>query len=425
MLDGDDCPAADISIDAKGRMLFPGFVDTHVHFRDPGLEYKEDFASGSEAAACGGVTTVMCMPNTNPPIASLDAFALARSQGEKKSYVDFCLQASVTATNLSQARALWGVGPSSFEINLSDGGEGAGVERVDDDGLLLEIMSITAEIRAPLGMYTGSQGITSRAIERLRAGGRHDTRAHAQARPPVAEVVGIAKALELAREADAPVVFREVTTRRAFELLRRAKLDRPPASIAVEVTPHHMLVNDEVLDRLATVAQIVPPLRSELDRRASVAAVLEGTVDFVGTDHAPHAIHEKTDDAWASRNGTPGLDTGAAVLLDFAARGVWSYPDVCRLFATAPAIAFGFGGRKGVLSIGADADLALIDPERRRTVTPSLLKSKMKRCALEGVELSGWPILTILRGCVIMEDGKLTGPPRGKFLAGLGFAGRS
>jgi dihydroorotase len=420
ILDATDMPHADVSIDARERLLFPGIVDSHVHLRDPGLTYKEDFASGTEAAAIGGVTTVMCMPNTNPPIADAASFAAAREAGESKAHVDFCLQASVSAASLDKAADLWALGPSSFEINLSDGAEGAGTARMDDDAVLLETMSEMARIGAPLGMYTGSQAITAKLTEFARAKGLRGARDHADCRPPIAEALGVAKAVELGAEAGARLVFREVTTARAFATLFRAKQDRPQM-IHVEATPHHLLVNDEVIDRLGTVAQIIPPLRSERDRLGAVAALAGGTIDFIGSDHAPHAESEKTDDAFASRNGTPGLDTLAAAVMTLAASGALTYPDICRLLCAAPAAAFGFAGRKGTLAIGADADCVLIDPALRRVVTPDIIHSKMKRTALEGQTLSGWPVLTTLRGRVIADNGAMVHSGGGRFLPGPGL----
>lgn len=420
LLGPGDAPAADVVVQARGLLLFPGFVDAHVHLRDPGLTHKEDFASGTEAAACGGVTTVMCMPNTAPPIADTASFAAARAAGEAKARVDFCLQASLAAGNLAEAEALWAAGAISFEVNLSDGAEGAGVARLGDAGLLLETLRATARLGAVLGAYTGSQDITARLAARLQAEGRRDSRAHAAARPPIAEALGVAGVLELAREAEARVAFREVTTARAFALLRRARAERPPGSVLVEATPHHLLLTEVVLDRLGTIAQIIPPLRAEADRAGAMAALRDGCVDFIGSDHAPHAIGEKTDDAWASRNGTPGLDTLAAATLEMAARGLIGYPDVARLLAAAPAAAFGLA-TKGRLAAGADADLVLVDPAERRVVSPDMLHSRMKRCAFEGEALRGWPVLTVLRGGVVAERGRLSdAPPRGRFLPGAG-----
>jgi dihydroorotase (multifunctional complex type) len=420
ILDADDMPYADTTVDAGKRLLFPGFIDSHVHLRDPGLTYKEDFASGTEAAAIGGVTTVMCMPNTSPPISDPKSFLTARSAGEGKAHVDFCLQASVSEETAGSIDALWADGPSSFEINLSDGAEGAGTTRMDDEGALLETMHQMARIGAPLGMYTGSQMITARLVAEARMHGRRSARDHARARPPVAEATGVAKAIELAYAARAKVVFREVSTARAFQLLRRAKQDRPD-QISVEVTPHHLLLNDEVLDRLGTIAQIIPPIRGESDRLAAIAAVCDGTIDFIGSDHAPHAGYEKTDDAYASRNGTPGLDTLAAAMMSLAASGTVTYSDICRLLCAAPATTFGILGRKGTLSVGADADCVLIDPTLRRVVGPDMIHSKMKRCALEGQSLTGWPVLTVLRGGIIAENGNLIQRNGGRFLPGPGF----
>jgi len=419
ILDSNDMPRADIVIDARQRLLFPGFVDSHVHLRDPGLTHKEDFATGTTAAAIGGVTTVMCMPNTSPSITDAATLAAARAAGEARAHVDFCVQASLSAETLDKAAELWALGPSSFEINLSDGSEGGTTVRMDDDALLLETMREMARIGAPLGMYTGSQSLTVKLTALAREKGLKSARAHADCRPPIAEALGVAKAVELGAEAGARLVFREVSTARAFTTLRRAKQDRPNM-VHVEATPHHLLVNEEVIDRLGTIAQIIPPLRSERNRLAALAALADGTIDFIGSDHAPHAITEKTDDAFASRNGTPGLDTLAAALMTLAASGAMTYPDLCRLMCAAPAAAFGFAGRKGTLSVGADADCVLIDPDIRRVVSPDLIHSKMKRVALEGQTLSGWPVLTVLRGEVIAENGALVKRGGGRFLPGAG-----
>jgi dihydroorotase (multifunctional complex type) len=422
LLGAEDAPSADIAIDAKGLLLFPGFVDAHAHLRDPGLTHKEDFATGTTAAACGGVTTVLCMPNTSPPTTDIASLSGARAAAEGRVFVDIGLQASLAAGNLDQAESLWRAGAVSFEVNLSDGAEGAGVARLGDAGLLRETLRETARLGAVLGAYTGSQDITARLVAQLQAEGRRDARAHAAARPPIAEVLGIAGLLELAREAEARVCFREVTTARAFDLLRRARAERPAGAVLVEATPHHLLLTDAVLDSLGTVAQIIPPLRAEADRAGAMAALQAGVIDFIGSDHAPHAIAEKTGDAWASRNGTPGLDTLAAATLEMVARGLLTYPDVARLLAEAPARAFGLT-RKGRIAPGCDADLVLVDPTARRVVAPDMLHSKMKRCAFEGVALRGWPVLTVLRGIPVAQDGALLpGSPRGRVLDGAGAA---
>jgi dihydroorotase (multifunctional complex type) len=418
LIEGRDQLAADTIINAQERLLFAGFVDAHVHMRDPGLTHKEDFASGTRAAACGGVTTVMCMPNTNPPIADFAAFEAARSAGVGRAYVDFTLQGALGPGNLEELSALWAAGITSFETSLSDGGEGVRILRLDDDDVLLEALRKIADLDAMVGIYTGSQAITSALTTQLRALGRHSAKDHADARPPITEAIGIATLIEAMKETSAKVVFRQVCTRRGFALVRQAKRETLRGAIGVEVTPHNLHLNIDALDRVGAYGQIIPPLRSESDRLAAVEALMDGTVDFVGSDHAPHAVAEKEcESAWDARNGSPGLDTVVPALLDFACRGSISFSRVSEVLGAEPARLFGIGKRKGRLAVGADGDLVLVDPTVERTVTRQTIRSKTGRSVFEGTTLRGWPVLTVLRGQVIAEDGELIGNPSGRFLA--------
>lgn len=416
VLDGRERASAVTVIDAGGRLLFPGFIDAHVHMRDPGPTHKEDFASGTAAAACAGVTTVMCMPNTKPPVDSVQGFEAARAAGTGRSRVDFTLQAAVNRENVDALPALWAAGVSSFESLLSDAPE---ADRIDDPALLLDVLRRVAELRAVVGLYTGSQPIVSEAIERLRRSGRTDFRAFEEARPPVAEAMGIAAVVEAALATGARVVFRQVCTRRGFALLQQAKRAGAPGQFAVEVTPHHLHLDVGVLERMGGFAQMIPPLRPAADRDAAVAALAEGTVDFVGSDHAPHSVEEKLagGDPWTLPGGTPGLDTIGPALLDLACRGRIPFARVAACLGEAPARLFGLAGRKGSLQTGADGDLVLVDRDAERVVGPDLIRSKAGRSPFEGLRLRGWPVLTVLRGEVIAEGGKPVGEPLGRFVA--------
>ena len=409
---GEAPAAADIVIDARGLLLYPGFVDAHVHMRDPGATYKEDFRSGTRAAACGGVTTVMCMPNTSPPVTSPAGFAQARAAGEASSFVDFTLQAGVARDNLESLGDLWNAGATSFEALMSDAPEN---DRLDIDRYAAAAERVAA-LGAVIGVYAGQQLLLDRRLAELPAE-CVDFRTFAEAREPLAEAVGIATAIEICRATGARTVLRQVCTARGFALARRAKTDALP--LAVEATPHHLHLDAALLESLRGFAYMIPPLRSGADRRAAVAAMAEGTIDFVGSDHAPHSVAEKARDTPREvPGGTPGLDTIAAAVLDLAARGAISWPDVARLLAERPAELFGLAGRKGVLAPGADGDMALVDPELRRTVSAADIRSRAGRSPFEGVELTGWPVLTVLRGRVIAADGALTDEtPGGAFLA--------
>jgi len=413
-LRGSDRASADVVIDARGRLLFPGFVDAHVHMRDPGQSHKEDFGSGSIAAAVGGVTTVMCMPNTRPPLDSLVGFDQARQAGESRSFVDFALQAAVHPSNHHAMASLWDAGVVSFETMLADGPAG---EAYVNCALLLRMLAEVARLKAQVGVYAGNQAVIDASISRLRGAGRTDFPAFAESRPAISEALGLAVLIEVRHATGARVIARQVSTSRGFEILAPAKA-QAPASILIEVTPHHLHLDTSALTCLGAHAQMLPPLRSESDVAAAREAVASGVVDFIGSDHAPHAIAEKeTADPWSCPSGSPGLDTLAAAVLDLAAAGSITYAQVAMLLAERPAQAFGLDDRKGRIAVGLDGDLVLVDQDATLRVTPEVIRSRAQRSPFEGTTLRGRPVLTVLRGEVIAEDGKIVvNRPSGRLL---------
>ena len=228
----------------------------------------------------------------------------------------------------------------------------------------------------------------------------------------------MAIAIEAARATGARVVFRQASTKAGLELLRRAKSAPGGERLFVEATPHHLHLDDGVIDRLGPFAHMVPPLRSAEDRHAAVAALADGVIDVVGSDHAPHQETEKTGaEAWAVPGGTPGLDTIAAAVLDLACRGGMPFSRVAETLAATPARIFGVGHLKGDLAPGLDGDLVLVDIEAERTVTAEMIRSKAGRSVFEGATLRGWPVLTALRGEIVAEDGRpIERPPAGRFI---------
>jgi len=403
-LHGNDRASADVIIDARSRLLFPGFVDAHVHMRDPGQPQKEDFGSGSAAAAVGGITTVMCMPNTRPPIDSQSGFDHARKAGESRSFVDFALQAAVHPSNQQAMASLWDAGVVSFETMLADGPAG---EAYVDAARLLDMLAQAAALGARVGVFAGSQPVIDATLDRLRQAGRTDFPAFAESRPAISESLGLVQLIEARHATGAHVIARQVSTARGFEIVAAAKA-QAPASILIEVTPHHLHLDATALAQLGPFAQMLPPLRSKADVAAAQAAAASGVVDFVGSDHAPHALAEKdTADPWSCPSGTPGLDTLAPAVLDLAAGGIIAYAQVALLLAERPAQAFGLGDRKGRIDVGLDADVVLVDPEATLRVTPGVIRSRAGRSPFEGLILRGRTVLTVLRGEVIAEDGKI------------------
>ena len=418
VLDGDSAASADEVIDAQGKLLFPGFLDAHVHMRDPGFTHKEDFASGTAAAACGAITTVMCMPNSNPAVDSIKGFEAARAAGEAGAVVDFTLQGAIVPGNLDDLGELWATGISSFEALLADVPESV---LLDGDQALRALTKV-AELDAIVGVLSGANDIYVGHVERVRASGKDDYLSAARARPAVGEAAGLAALLEIVRATGARVALRQTSTVRGFELVRQAKADGLADRVSVELVPHYMVLEDEAVERLGPFAWMIPPLKSPADCAAAAAALADGTVDFIGTDHAPHAIEEKEGKSpWEAMPGTPGLDTAAASILDAACNGRISFTRVAEVLCANPARLFGLAGRKGDLVPGADGDLVLVDADAERTVSPEMIRSKAGRSPFEGTTLKGWPVLTVLRGRVIAENGALVSDAAGgRFVARQG-----
>lgn len=412
LVGADARPDAETVIDADGRLLFPGFIDAHVHMRDPGYPHKETFQTGTLAAACGGVTVVMCMPNTDPPADTVEGVEAMRAAGESASLVDFTIQAMVTKDNVGDIPALWDAGVTSFEALLSDAPASM---LLDGDGLVRAAEAVAA-CGGVMGVYTGEQSLVAAALDRL--SGRTDFAAFAEARAPLGEAMGLARLIEAARATGACIVARQVCTARGFAMIEAARRDDPTLAVAAEVTPHHLCLDTDAVDRHGPFALMVPPLRAPGDRRAACEALASGTADFVGSDHAPHAAEEKDQATpWAVPGGTPGLDTIVPAALDLAARGEIPWTRVAAVLSSQPARLFGIAHCKGNLAVGADGDLVLVDPDLARRVESATIRSRAGRSPFEGTTLTGWPVLTVLRGRAIAENGRYVGDgPGGRWL---------
>lgn len=413
------------TIDARHLLVLPGLVDPHVHMRDPGAPHKEDFASGTRAAAAGGITTVLCMPNVSPPVVDEAGFAASLAAAEEKALVDFGLQAGVGPGTVGAVAALWRRGVTSFELFLSDAPDDL---RLEGSGELLEALRAIQACGGIAGVFTGDQSLVAHAAARLRAAGRTDWGAPVEARPPLAEALGMARVFLLAREAGVRLYIRQVSTREGLHALREAKAERP-GEVFGEVTPHHLLLAPEALREHGAFAYMLPPLRAAEHLGALWEGLTSGTLDAIGSDHAPHAPAEKAaarDDPWKVPPGTPGLETTLPLLLDAASQGRIALPRLAEVCAEAPARIFGLYPRKGALALGSDADLVLVDPKRQTVVEGARLHTKARSSPFEGRRLRGAPVMTILRGRVIMEDGRIAeGAPAGQFVPGPGASPRS
>ena len=372
-------------IDADGKLLLPGMVDAHVHFREPGFPDKETWASGSRAAAGGGVTTVVDQPNTDPP--TIDGERVAEKQElAAESLVDFGINGGVTPDWCPDdllAEPLFALG----EVFLADStGE----------------MGIDADLFADAVQQATARGIPvtvhAEDADRFDASARErdDADAWSAFRTPEAERVAIERACEVGREAGAQLHIGHAST--------PAGIDRAAeAGMTCEVTPHHLLLSRDDLPELGTFGRMNPPLRSEQRREEVFERVADGTVDIVATDHAPHSRAEKSSSIWDAPSGVPGVETALPLLLAEAHEGRLSYERVRDLTAANPARVFDLP-RKGRVETGKDADLALFDPDTTREIRGEQLHSRADWTPFEGWT-GVFPEWTMVRGEMVYERG--------------------
>ena len=402
-------PAAQV-IDAGGRHVLPGLVDAHVHLRDPGFTHKEDFGSGTMAAAAGGVTTVMAIPNTDPPIATPAAFQAAVRAAEGKAAVDFALLAGVRIAE-PEGVAAFARSPA-IAFDLLEDPYRAGTKA------WLELFRRLREVRLPLCLYLNDEALREHCREALAARGFPAHQVWAGSTPGALEVLCMGRIIPLAAHFGVPVVLRSVTTAEGLAFARHMRRAYPRTRVMVETNPHYLFLTAEDLAAMGARAYMSPPLRPAGELSALWEAVHDGTVDYLGTDHAPHAPAEKASgDLFATPPGIIGLETMLPLLLTARAQGRLGITDIVRLCCEAPARAFGVYPEKGSIAVGADADLVVVDLAERWRIDAGRFYSRGDRGPFDGWEVTGRPHLTLVRGQVAMADGVVAPSGRGRLVA--------
>lgn len=389
---------ADKTIDLKGMIVLPGLIDVHVHFRDPGLTYKEDFHTGSSAAAAGGFTTVLDMPNTIPPTNTPKAFREKIKIGEKKSLVDFGMHAGVS--DPSNIKELAKLRPASFKIFM---------DLVDCD-FLMEAFSKINRV-APehiISLHAEDGTLVQQCTEMMKKEG-DDPELYALARPPQAEIEAVDLAISLARKYKQNVHFCHVSTKKSLPLINIAKNNG--LKVTSEITPHHLFLDSSYLKQFGNLAKTNPPLR-DAENRLNINYLSK--IDVIGTDHAPHTLKEKRENVWNAPPGIPGLETILPLLLTKVNQGKISLETVKRLLCENPAKIFNMQ-HKGFILEGMDADLVVVDLKKESVIDPDSFKSKAKYTPFECFKVCGIPVMTIVRGRKVMENGEIL-QNHGKFV---------
>jgi dihydroorotase len=386
-------------VDGAGKILLPGFVDLHTHLREPGREYAEDIETGSAAAALGGYTAVFAMANTDPVADSAVVTDHVWHRGQQVGLVDVHPVGAVTV-GLK--------GTQLTEMGLMAAGVGK-VRMFSDDGRCVDdplVMRRALEYASGLGVLIAQHAEEPRlTVDAVAHEGPNAARLGLTGWPRSAEESIVARDAILARDAGARVHICHASTAGTVELLRWAK--EQGISITAEVTPHHLLLDDALLESYDGRNRVNPPLREASDSLALRQALADGVIDCVATDHAPHADHEKMCEFAVARPGMLGLQTALSVVVETMVRpGLMNWRDVARVMSEAPAAIVGLPDHGRPLEVGEPANLVVVDPDATWTVTGADLASRSDNTPFEAMTLPAAVTLTVLRGKITARDGQ-------------------
>lgn len=393
-------PMAEATLSLKGLLVLPGLIDVHVHLRDEGKSYKEDFYSGTAAAAAGGITTVLDMPNNNPVTMSAETLKNRIEIATKKILVNVGFY-SEFPKNLKEIAEILREGAVAFKLFM---GEQLGGINIEDDEAIKEAFKILGQM-VPVAVHAEDKKTLKTAEKRLRNNGKNDIEAFLDAHSEEAELKAVERIIKFAKEAGATVHFCHISTEKSLKLVSEAKKAGLP--ITCEATPHHLFLSVEDLKRLGALALTVPPVRDKIHMEALWHGLKSEVVDIIASDHAPHLAAEKSASVvWDIKAGVSGLEATLPLLLTEVNRGIIGLADVVRLMAENPARIFRLRDR-GRLKEGNKADLVAVDLRREYSIDASKFYSKAKHSPFDGRVAQGKPVKTFVSGQLVMDEGEI------------------
>ncbi|WP_102349669.1 allantoinase AllB [Bacillus sp. Marseille-P3661] len=423
LLEGD---AKEVT-DAKGLYVLPGLIDVHVHSRDPGPTHKEDFYFSSMAAAAGGITTIFEMPNTTPPTNTVENFNNQVRNLSSKAHVDFGIWA-ISLGNLNiheieglhQAGAIgfkffWGyaINKETYQLVYNYSSDMEDIISPPDEGDIYYIFEEVAKTGKTLAIHAENheliQGLSKKADIN-----DNSYKKFLKSRPHLAEETTIQTAISFARELGTKLHILHLTTKEGVKLIQEAQAKG--YNISTETCPQYLFLTDENYEDIGAKMKVYPLIKNQQDQDMLWEGIRKKVISIVCSDHAPHTKDEKTGDLWSIPAGMCGVETLVPMMIDAVNNGEVTLNELAALLSENPAKQFDIFPQKGSLQVGTDADITIIDLEKKHTLKEDLLHSKSKITAFDGWEVKGMPVQTILRGKTIMKDGEVIGNQTGKFV---------
>jgi len=396
----DPCDSANEVYDASGLYVLPGIIDAHVHFRDPGLTEKEDFETGSAAAAMGGITLAADMPNVIPVTNTVSRFTEKADIAKEKSHIDFALFALLSDDNINEMPRLKEAGALGFKVFF---GSSTGDIACPSLSVLARQIDESAGLNMRIGFHAESNDVNSNFTSIAKKESEvPDGFWLDYARPVISEAQAMAAILSYSQFSGAKIHFHHVTSQDGAALCAQAK--ESGINLTSETCPHYLIFNCEDYTH-----KVYPPIREESQREGLWEAVKNGVIDMIASDHAPHLESEKSITTWQSPAGLCGVETSVPLMLNQVNRGKLTLNDYVRLASEMPAKIWGIYPQKGNLSAGADADFTIVDMNRKKVIRSCDLHSKNKTSPYDGMEVQGIPVTTIVRGAFVMKDTVFTG----------------